>query len=58
MHGKQDLDERVAQARREAEVSRERLQHAREHVIRPLERRADTNHFAELLRQSLTGGQT
>lgn len=50
---REELDARVAAARAEAETSRRRLSHAREHVIKPLNRRADQNHFADLVRASL-----
>ncbi len=41
---------------REAEVSQRRQQRAREQVIRPLERLAEQNRFADLIRASLTEG--
>ena len=41
---------------REAEVSRQRQERAREQVIRPLDRLAEQNRFADLIRQSLTEG--
>ena len=44
-------------ARREAEVSRQRQQEAREQVIRPLEQYAAHNQFADLIKASLTSGQ-
>lgn len=52
-----ELDARAEQARREADLSRERLRRAREHVIGPLERQAARNHFADLIRASLTEGR-
>jgi hypothetical protein len=55
-HRKRDLDERVDQARREAEESRQRLEQAREHVVAPLHERASRNQFADLIRMSLQGG--
>lgn len=49
-------DSGTAQPRREAEVSRQRQEHAREQVIRPLERYAERNQFANLIRASLVQG--
>ena len=40
----------------EAEVSRQRQREIREQVIGPLDRYAERNQFAELIRQSLTDG--
>ena len=47
---------RTGKPHREAEVSRQRQEHAREQVIRPLDRLAEQNRFADLIRQSLTDG--
>ena len=41
----------------EADVSRERQRRAREQVIRPLERIAEQNQFAQLIRASLREGR-
>ena len=51
------LDASAERARRETEVSRQRQQQAREQVVRPLERYAEHNQFAELIRASLTEGR-
>ena len=40
----------------EAEVSLQRQQHAREQVIRPLEKLAEHNQFASIIRASLIEG--
>ena len=50
-----DTLERQAQA--EAEVSRRRQREAREQVIRPLERAAEHNQFAAIIRASLIEGR-
>lgn len=52
-----DLDERVAQAAREAEEARRRLDATRAHVVAPLRERASRNQFAELIRLSLQEGR-
>jgi hypothetical protein len=49
----QVLDERVACAEAEAALSRERLEHAREKVVLPLEAKGSRNQFADLIRASL-----
>jgi hypothetical protein len=49
----QVLDARVANAEAEAALSRRRLEHAREKVVRPLEARGTRNQFADLIRDSL-----
>lgn len=54
---KRELDERIEQARREAEESRRRLESARVHVIAPLRERGGRNQFADLIRMSLQGGR-
>ena len=51
------LDERVKDARAEAELSRERLRETREQVVMPLRREAEHNEFAELIRASLIEGR-
>ena len=50
------LDERVDKARKEAELSRQRLAEARKVVVVPLETAKSNNHFADLIRQSLQKG--
>lgn len=50
------LDERVAAARGEAELSRQRLESVREHVTRPLREAAGRNRFAEMIARSLMEG--
>jgi hypothetical protein len=49
--------ERVAAAEREVELSRQRLLDTRENVVKPLERAAAHNNFAELIAQSLAQGR-
>lgn len=58
-----ELDERVASATARAETaagearkSRARQEHVREHVVGPLQRAAEHNQFADLIRRSLTEG--
>ena len=47
---------RVAAARAEAEKSRERLEETRKTVIEPLQRAAERNQFADMIRDSLLVG--
>jgi len=49
-------EERVEEAEREVEISRERLKEARDEVVKPLARLAARNNFAELVKASLTAG--
>ena len=51
------LDEQVEAARAEAEKSRQALERDREHVVIPLARWRDRNHFADLIRASLIEGR-
>lgn len=60
----EELDERVAsataraqEAAGEARKSRDRQEAVREHVVRPLERAAEHNQFAQMIRDSLTEGR-
>jgi hypothetical protein len=53
---RRELDERVAAAEAEAEASVRLLHETREHVIRPLQQKSADNHFADLIRDSLIGG--
>ena len=47
----------LAAATAEREKSEQRLESVREHVVKPLADKARHNQFAELIRQSLEGGQ-
>jgi hypothetical protein len=49
-------EERVEDADRELEISRERFNEAKEKVVKPLAKLAARNNFAELLRASLVSG--
>lgn len=51
------LNEQVEAARAEAEKSRQSLERDREHVVTPLARWRDRNHFADLIRASLIEGK-
>lgn len=60
----EELDERVAsataraqEAAGEARKSRDRQEAVRERVVRPLERAAEHNQFAQMIRDSLTEGR-
>jgi hypothetical protein len=55
-HRHRRLDERVEEARGEAELSRLRLAEARVSVVAPLRAAAEHNEFADLIRQSLIEG--
>jgi chorismate mutase len=48
--------DRVADAEREVEVSRERLRETRENVVAPLKQAAAQNNFAQIIAQSLAQG--
>lgn len=50
------LDERVAAAEAEKELSRKRLQEVRERIVAPLREASERNQFADLIRRSLTEG--
>lgn len=59
----EELDERVASATARAETARDeagksqaRQEAVREHVVKPLQRAAEHNQFADLIRRSLTEG--
>jgi hypothetical protein len=47
---------RAEKARGEADKSRERQESVRENVVAPLQRAAQHNQFADLIRRSLTEG--
>ena len=47
----------LAAAEAERRKSEERLKSVREHVVKPLADKARHNQFADLIRQSLEGGQ-
>ena len=49
-------DGRLAEARQEVELSRQRLEAARENVVRPLREAAAQNNFASLIAASLVRG--
>ena len=49
--------DRLADAEREVEVSRQRLRETRENVVKPLRAYAEHNQFADLIAQSLTQGR-
>ena len=48
--------ERLADAEREVELSRQRLHDTRENVVKPLMAVAEQNNFAALIAQSLAQG--
>lgn len=52
-----DATARAQTAAGEAHRSRARQEAAREHTVIPLRRAAEHNQFAQLIRDSLTGGQ-
>lgn len=52
-----DLDERVAQARAEAEASRRALEQTRAQVVGPSVSFRDRNGFAEIIKASLLEGR-
>jgi hypothetical protein len=49
--------DRLAEAEREVEVSRQRLRDAHEQVVKPLRGYAAQNNFAALIAESLTSGR-
>jgi hypothetical protein len=51
-----DLDERVRQAREEADESQRRLHAIRRNVVQPLTEAGTRNQFAEIIRRSLIEG--
>ena len=54
LHRHKAAEARAAEARREVEVSRERLERVRAEVVRPLQEAGQRNQFAAMLRASLT----
>lgn len=49
----EELDERVASAKKEAAISQERLARVRRDIVAPLEARKSHNQFSDLIRASL-----
>ena len=53
---KSSAPDRLADAQREVDISRQRLQDTHENVVKPLQAYAAHNSFAELIAESLARG--